>query len=64
MVSRRCAFACRDHQFVQTTASRIMEIFPDGSMIDKSTTYDEYLASDAMARKRTVYTANKEDDEN
>ena len=57
-------FACRDHQFVQTTANRIMEILPDGSMIDKITTYDEYLASDAMARKRTVYTANKEDDEN
>ena len=57
-------FACRDHQFVQTTANRIMEILPDGSMIDKITTYDEYLASDAMAKKRTVYTANKEGDEN
>ena len=41
-----------------------MEILPDGSLIDKITTYDEYLASDAMARKRTIYTANKEDDEN
>ncbi len=57
-------FACRDHQFVQTTANRIMEILPDGSLIDKITTYDEYLASDAMARKRTVYTADKEYDEN
>ena len=57
-------FTSHDHQFVQTTANRIMEILPDGSMIDKITTYDEYLASDAMARKRTVYTANKEDDEN
>ena len=57
-------FACRDHQFVQTTANRIMEILPDGTLIDKITTYDEYLESDAMARKRTVYTANKEDDEN
>ena len=57
-------FACRDHQFVQTTANRIMEILSDGTRIDKITTYDEYLASDAMARKRTVYTANKEDDEN
>jgi ATPase subunit of ABC transporter with duplicated ATPase domains len=57
-------FACRDHQFVQTTANRIMEILSDGTLIDKITTYDEYLASDAMARKRTVYTANKEDDEN
>ena len=57
-------FSCRDHQFVQTTANRIMEILPDGTLIDKMTTYDEYLASDAMARKRTIYTANKEDDEN
>ena len=57
-------FASHDHQFVQTTANRIMEILPDGKMIDKITTYDEYLASDEMARKRFVYTANKEDDEN
>ncbi len=57
-------FSCHDHQFVQTTANRIMEILPDGSLIDKITTYDEYLASDEMARKRTVFTANKEDDEN
>jgi len=57
-------FSCHDHQVVQTTANRIMEILPDGSLIDKITTYDEYLESDEMARKRTVYTANKEDDEN
>ncbi|MBQ7582198.1 MAG: ATP-binding cassette domain-containing protein, partial [Lachnospiraceae bacterium] len=57
-------FASHDHQFVQTTANRIMEIMPDGSMIDKITTYDEYLESDEMARKRFVYTANIEEDEN
>ena len=56
-------FSCHDHQFVQTAANRIMEILPDGSMIDKITTYDEYLANDEMARKRTVFTANKEEDE-
>ena len=56
-------FSCHDHQFVQTTANRIMEILPDGKLIDKITTYDEYLANDEMARKRTVFTANKEDDE-
>jgi len=56
-------FACRDHQIVQTTANRIIEFLPDGSMIDKVTSYDEYLESDEMARKRTVYTSNKEDDE-
>jgi len=48
--------ACRDHQIVQTTANRIIEIMPDGTIIDKVTTYDEYLESDEMARKRTVYT--------
>lgn len=56
-------FSCHDHQFVQTTANRIMEILPGGSMIDKITTYDEYLASDEMARKRTVFTAQKNEDE-
>ena len=57
-------FASHDHQFVETTANRIMEFLPDGTMIDKITTYDEYLASDEMARKRFVYTADKEDDDN
>ncbi len=56
-------FSCHDHQFVQTTANRIMEILPNGTMIDKITTYDEYLASDEMARKRTVFTANRTDEE-
>ncbi len=55
-------FACHDHQFVETTANRIMEILPDGTLIDKITTYDEYLANDEMARKRTVYTAQAEDE--
>ena len=49
-------FSSRDHQIVQTTANRIIEILPNGSMIDKITTYDEYLESDEMARKRTVLT--------
>ena len=57
-------FSCHDHQFVQTTANRIMEIMPNGSLIDKMTTYDEYLESDEMARKRTIYIAKREDDEN
>lgn len=56
-------FSCHDHQFVQTTANRIMEILPDGSLIDKITTYDEYLESDEMARKRTVYTKMTEDED-
>ena len=56
-------FSCHDHQVVQTTANRIMEILPDGTLIDKITTYDEYLASDEMARKRTVYTSTANDEE-
>ncbi|MBO7355821.1 MAG: ATP-binding cassette domain-containing protein, partial [Lachnospiraceae bacterium] len=39
-------FSCRDHQLTETTANRIIEILPDGSIIDKITTYDEYLAND------------------
>ena len=48
-------FASHDHQIVQTTANRIMEILPNGKLIDKITSYDEYLASDEMAKKRQVY---------
>ena len=48
-------FSSRDHQIVQTTANRIMEIV-NGKLIDKITTYDEYLESDEMARKRQVFT--------
>ena len=54
-------FASHDHQFVQTTANRIMEFLPNGTMVDKITTYDEYLASDEMAKKRHVYQMNEED---
>jgi ATPase subunit of ABC transporter with duplicated ATPase domains len=56
-------FASRDHQIVQTTANRIIEILPDGSMVDKITTYDEYLESDEMARKRQGVSVIEEEDE-
>ena len=56
--------ACRDHQVVQTTANRIIEILPDGSIIDKVTTYDDYLENNADARKRTVYEAARDEDSN
>ncbi len=36
-------FTSHDHQFVQTIANRIIDIQPDGTIIDKQTTYDEYL---------------------
>ena len=56
-------FSSRDHQIVQTTANRIIELLPNGSMIDKITTYDEYLESDEMARKRQTYSVNQEEDD-
>lgn len=56
-------FTCHDHQFVQTTANRIMEIVPSGQLIDKITTYDDYLASDEMARKRQGYAQMAVEDE-
>ncbi len=55
-------FSSRDHQIVQTTANRIIELLPGGAMIDKITTYDEYLESDEMARKRTVYTKSADEE--
>ncbi len=55
-------FASRDHQVVETTANRIIEFLPDGTFVDKITTYDEYLASDEMARKRTVYTKSEDEE--
>ncbi len=53
-------FSSRDHQIVQTTANRIMEII-NGKLIDKITTYDEYLDSDEMARKRFTFTVAESD---
>ena len=50
-------FSSRDHQVVQTTANRIMEII-NGKLVDKLTTYDEYLDSDEMARKRFTFTVS------
>ena len=51
-------FSSRDHQVVQTTANRIMEII-NGKLVDKLTTYDEYLDSDEMARKRFTFTVSE-----
>ncbi len=51
-------FSSRDHQVVETTANRIMEII-NGQLVDKITTYDEYLASDEMARKRFTFTVTE-----
>ena len=54
-------FASRDHQVVQTTANRIIEFLPDGTFVDKVSSYDEYLENDEMARKRQVYSMSDDD---
>ena len=55
-------FTSQDHQFIQTIANRIMELTP-GGLIDKITTYDEYLDSDEMARKRQILTVQAEEED-
>lgn len=52
-------FTSQDHQFVQTTANRIMEITENG-LIDKECTYDEYLENDETARKRQIIEISEE----
>ena len=44
-------FVSHDHQFIQTIATRIMEITPKG-LIDKMFTYDEYLESEDVKKQR------------
>ena len=55
-------FTSQGHQFIQTIANRIMEITP-GGLIDKLTTYDEYLESDEMARKRQILSVQSDDED-
>ncbi|CDN42370.1 MULTISPECIES: ABC-F family ATP-binding cassette domain-containing protein [unclassified Paenibacillus] len=48
-------FTSHDHQFVQTIANRIIEITP-GGIIDRMTTYDEYLENkDIQALRDRMY---------
>ncbi|WP_167957374.1 ABC-F family ATP-binding cassette domain-containing protein [Anaerosporobacter faecicola] len=54
-------FTSQDHQFIQTIANRIMEITSNG-LIDKITTYDEYLDNDELARKRQVMNMTTDED--
>ena len=39
-------FTSHDHELTQTVANRIFDIKKDGSMVDKETTYNEYLGID------------------
>ena len=36
-------FSTQDHEFIETTANRIIDFKDDGKYIDKMTTYEEYL---------------------
>ena len=40
-------FASHDHEFIQTVATRIIELTPSGT-IDKLMDYDEYISSEAI----------------
>ena len=41
-------FSSHDHQMVQTVANRIFDFTPDGKLIDRQMTYDEYLERTAQ----------------
>ncbi|MDR2903861.1 MAG: ATP-binding cassette domain-containing protein [Clostridiales bacterium] len=53
LIDTKCSllFTSQDHQFVQTIANRIIEITPRG-LIDRLTTYDEYLEDPVIAALR------------
>jgi len=40
-----------DHQFMQSTATRVIELMPNGA-IDKQLTYDEYLISESVSSRK------------
>ena len=46
-------FTSHDHQFMQTVATRIIELSPN-SFIDRDVTYDEYIMSDDISKKREM----------
>ncbi len=47
-------FTSHDHEFTNSIANRIIEIFPSGQM-DKLTTYDDYVASDQIRSQREQF---------
>ncbi|RWZ60349.1 ATP-binding cassette domain-containing protein [Halobacillus fulvus] len=44
-------FASHDHEFIQTIANRIIEITPNGKIVNKEMTYDEYLKDPDVQKK-------------
>ena len=55
------AFGGADIQRALLEADGI-EFLPDGTFVDKVSTYDEYLENDEMARKRQVYSMSSDDE--
>ncbi len=51
-------FASHDRQFVQTTANRIVELTPLGSIDRQHTTFDDYLADPEIRSKREALYRN------
>jgi len=53
---QRCSsellIASHDHELISTVANRIIEIFPNGKMIDRRTDYDSYLNNEEVKRIR------------
>ena len=51
-------FASHDHEFIQTVATRIIELTPNG-IIDKLMDYDDYISNDAIKeQKERMYGTN------
>ncbi|HCN57556.1 MULTISPECIES: ABC-F family ATP-binding cassette domain-containing protein [Exiguobacterium] len=51
-------FSSHDHQFVETIANRIIELTPNG-IVDKETTYDEYLNNESVQQQLSaLYATN------
>lgn len=46
-------FSSHDHEFVNTVANRIIDIQPDGSIIDRMCTFDEYIEMKKEAKAET-----------
>lgn len=51
-------FTSHDHEFTQTVANRIIEIFPTGQL-DKLLTYDEYITDPQIQEQRAQMAAAK-----
>lgn len=51
-------FTSHDHEFTQTVANRVIEIFPNGQL-DKLLTYDEYITDPQIQEQRAQMAAVK-----